>query len=137
MTRTNKVLIVDDAESIRMFVRTTLAEAGLSVVAASNGVEAFTLARQEDFDLVITDFHMPEMDGLNLIEKLRELPNYRTIPILVLTMANTDHAKSRGKLAGATGWITKPISPPSLLGLLTKLGLDPAGPGAALTPAFK
>ena len=104
-------------------MRHTLASAGYQVTIAANGREALELARQKRFDAVFTDIHMPEMDGISLIRALRELAGYEHIPILALTMTNTDTIKQTGRAAGATGWVNKPISPRSLLDLMFKLGL--------------
>ncbi len=126
----SSILVVDDADSIRHLMRHTLASAGYEVKIAANGHEALELARQYRFDAVFTDIHMPEMDGISLIKALRELTGYEHIPILALTMTNTDTIKQTGKAAGATGWINKPVSPPSLLDLMLKLGLT-AIPGSS------
>lgn len=123
MQQKSSILVVDDADSIRHLMRHTLATAGFDVRIATNGREALELARQHSFDAVFTDIHMPEMDGISLIKALRELPGYAHIPILALTMTNTDRIKKSGKAAGATGWVNKPVSPPKLLDLLLKLGL--------------
>ncbi len=130
MQHKSRVLVVDDADSVLHLMRHSLSKAGYDVKVASNGTEALSLARQEHFDIVFTDIHMPEMDGISLIKALRELPGFEHIPILALTMTNTDVIKNTGKSAGATGWVTKPISPPKLLDLLKNFGLT-AIPGLA------
>ena len=123
MQQKSRILVVDDADTILHLMRHTLAKAGYDVNVAANGLDALELARQYKFDAVFTDIHMPQMDGISLIKALRELPGYTTIPILALTMTNTDHIKSTGKNAGATGWVNKPISPPRVLDLLIKLNV--------------
>lgn len=123
MQHKSKVLVVDDADSVLHMMRHSLSNAGYDVRTASNGYEALTQAKQQQFDIVFTDIHMPEMDGISLIKALRELTGYEHTPILALTMTNTDSIKSTGKSAGATGWITKPVSPPKLLDLLKNFGL--------------
>lgn len=131
MQHKSSILVVDDADTILHLMRHTLAKAGYNVRIADNGNEALALARQHKFDAVFTDIHMPEMDGISLIKALRSLPGYEHIPILALTMTNTDKIKNSGKAAGATGWVNKPVSPPRLLDLLQKLGLN-AMPGPGL-----
>jgi two-component system chemotaxis response regulator CheY len=64
---------------------------------------------------------MPKMDGLNLIKTLRGLPQYRSIPILMLTTESSDAMKSAGKAAGATGWLVKPFDPQKLLEVVRKV----------------
>ncbi len=66
---------------------------------------------QKQFDLVLTDQNMPNMDGLTLIRSLRALPAYARVPILMLTTESSDEMKSKGRAAGATGWLVKPFDP--------------------------
>jgi two-component system chemotaxis response regulator CheY len=116
-----KILAVDDSPSIRQMVSLVLKSAGHEVVTAENGVEALDFASAEDVNLVVTDVHMPEMNGITLISKLRELNSYRFTPILVLTTESSAEMKAKGKEAGATGWIVKPFSPDSLLATIDKV----------------
>ena len=115
------VLAVDDSPSIRQLVSMTLQGAGHSVQTAEDGVIARELAQSFNADLVITDVHMPNMDGITLTSELRNLPGYRYKPILVLTTESSDEMKQKGKSAGATGWIVKPFDPQSLLNVMEKV----------------
>ena len=124
MQQKSSILLVDDADTVLHAMRHILARAGYDVKTAKSGKEALTLAKQHNFDVVFTDIHMPEMDGIELIKILRELDGYTQTPILALTMTNTDTIKQTGKEAGATGWLNKPVSPPKLLDLLSKFGLN-------------
>ena len=123
MQKPSNVLVVDDADSILHMMQYSLAKAGYRVKTAHNGNEALARAKEQKFDAVFTDIHMPEMDGISLIKALRELPGYEQTPILALTMTNTDSIKQTGKAAGATGWVNKPVSPPKVLDLLENFGL--------------
>lgn len=123
MQHQSTILVVDDADTILNLMQYSLAKAGYGVKIAHNGNEALALARQNKFDAVFTDIHMPEMDGISLIKALRDLPGYEHTPILALTMTNTDTIKKTGKAAGATGWVNKPVSPPKVLDLLKNFGL--------------
>ena len=123
MQTQSKVLVVDDADTVLHLMQYSLTKAGYAVSVARNGNEALEIARQQKFDAVFTDIHMPEMDGIDLIKALRNLPGYEHIPILALTMTNTDVIKKTGKAAGATGWVNKPVSPPRLVELLNNFGL--------------
>jgi two-component system chemotaxis response regulator CheY len=98
-----------------------LTQAGFSVLEASDGQEALDLARTKGADLVITDVNMPRMDGITLVQELRQLGSYRFTPILVLTTESTPEMKAKGKAAGATGWIVKPFSPEKLLETVNKV----------------
>lgn len=111
-----KLLIVDDSTMLRDMLNYALNEGGYTdVVEAIDGVDGLAKAKTADFDLVITDVNMPNMDGLTLITELRKLPAYIKKPILVLTTERSDEMKSKGKAAGATGWIVKPFVPDQLL----------------------
>ena len=72
-------------------------------------------------DLVITDLHMPEMDGIEFIKEIRKKEQYKRIPILFLTTESQASKKQEAKEAGATGWIVKPFVPAKLLAALKKV----------------
>lgn len=103
-----RVLVVDDSRVSRIQLVETLTAAGIGVVEAGDGQEALWRARTEHFDLVLTDIHMPIMDGLELCQRLRELKQYKTTPVLVLTSDRTRERVQEGRKVGVTGWMTKP-----------------------------
>lgn len=115
------ILAVDDSASIRRLVTYVLEGAGFNVVLAEDGVEALDYAKDNDVDLVLTDINMPRLDGIGLIEKLRDLPSYEYVPLLVLTTESGQDMKMRGKNAGATGWIVKPFDPEQLVAVIKKV----------------
>jgi two-component system chemotaxis response regulator CheY len=111
-----KLLIVDDSTMLRDMLSYALNEGGYNdVTEAVDGVDGLEKAKQTSFDLIISDVNMPNMDGLMMVEKIRELPQYIKTPILVLTTERGDDMKTKGKQAGATGWIVKPFVPDQLL----------------------
>jgi len=111
-----KLLIVDDSTMLRDMLNYALNEGGYpDVTEAVDGVDGLAKAKAADFDLIITDVNMPNMDGLTLIGELRKITQYSKKPILVLTTERSDEMKARGKAAGATGWIVKPFVPDQLL----------------------
>ncbi len=116
-----RILVVDDSASMRQMVAFTLKGAGHEVVEKNDGVEALASAKAVDFDLVITDVNMPNMDGITLTKELRGLPNYRFTPILTLTTESSAEKKMAGKQAGATGWLVKPFNPNQLLATAKKV----------------
>ena len=125
MSRT--ILAVDDSALMRQMVGATLRAGGYEVIEASDGDEALEYARSHRVDLVLTDVHMPHMDGITLIAQLRMLPNYRLTPLLLLTTDSSPDMKLQGKQAGATGWMVKPFNPEQLLATLGRvLGSQPA-----------
>ncbi|WP_300434272.1 response regulator [Zoogloea sp.] len=115
------VLTVDDSASIRQMVSFTLKSAGYEVVEAVDGMDGLDKAKSKAFNLVLTDQNMPRMDGLSLIKSLRAMPNYRTVPILMLTTESSDAMKSQGRAAGATGWLVKPFDPQKLIEVVKKV----------------
>ena len=111
-----KLLIVDDSTMLRDMLNYASNEGGYTdVVEAVDGVDGLAKAKNTNFDLIITDVNMPNMDGLTLIGELRKIPLYAKKPILVLTTERSDEMKAKGKAAGATGWIVKPFVPDQLL----------------------
>lgn len=114
------LLIVDDSSTMRQLVSFTVKDAGFEVVAAKNGQEALEKATGAKFDMVITDLNMPEMDGITFIRRLRSMPDFRFVPIVMLTTEAQDAKKREGRAAGASGWIVKPFSPETLLGVVKK-----------------
>lgn len=115
------VLTVDDSRTMREMVSFTLKGAGYSVVEATDGQNALNVIAANKVDLVIADLNMPIMDGLTLIRKLRAMPAYRTMPILMLTTESDEKKKQEGRSAGATGWIVKPFSPDKLIQVVQKV----------------
>jgi two-component system, chemotaxis family, chemotaxis protein CheY len=119
MNRT--IITVDDSPSVRQMVGFTLQRAGYSVVEACDGRDALDKLSQTPAQMVIADLNMPNMDGLDLIRHLRREPNYRYVPIIMLTTENESGKKQAGREAGATGWIVKPFTPEQLVSVVSKV----------------
>ena len=117
----NVILAVDDSPSMRQMVGQTLRAAGYDVIEAADGVEALEVAKERVVDVVITDVNMPNMDGITLVTRLRALPSYRLVPLLLLTTESAPERKAEGKQAGATGWMVKPFNPDQLLATLARV----------------
>jgi len=115
------ILAVDDSTSIRQMVAFTLKGAGYEVIEAADGQEGLEKAKSKTVNLVLTDQNMPKMDGLTLVKTLRGLPQYKTVPMLMLTTESSDAMKAQGKAAGATGWLVKPFDPNKLLEVVAKV----------------
>ncbi len=116
-----KILTVDDSASMRQMVSFTLKSAGFDVTDASDGDEALAIAKNQTFDVVITDVNMPNMDGITLCKELRSLASFKFTPILMLTTESSADKKQAGRAAGATGWIVKPFNPDQLLATVNKV----------------
>ena len=115
------ILAVDDSASMRQMVAFALSSAGFKVTEAEDGAIALTKARGARFDAVVADVNMPNLDGISLIRELRQLPDYRFTPLLMLTTEAGMDKKQEGKAAGATGWIVKPFNPEQLIATLQKV----------------
>ncbi len=115
------ILIVDDSESIREVVSFTLENEGFNVLIGNDGKDAQKFLTGDKIDLVITDLHMPEMDGIELIKVIRKMPEYKMVPILFLTTESQTEKKMEAKNAGATGWIIKPFVPAKLIAAIGKV----------------
>jgi two-component system chemotaxis response regulator CheY len=116
-----RIMTVDDSVSMRLMVRLCLEEAGFDVMDAEDGVDALEKLSGSKCELVIADLNMPNMNGIELIRKLREHPDYRFTPILMLTTESGTSIKEEGRKAGATGWIVKPFKPEQLVGVVRKV----------------
>jgi two-component system chemotaxis response regulator CheY len=115
------ILAVDDSSSLRQMVAFSLKAAGYQVVEAVDGQDGLDKAKLQTVDLVLTDQNMPRMDGLALIKLLRALPSYQKVPILMLTTESSDEMKSKGRAAGANGWLVKPFDPQRLIEVVKKV----------------
>ncbi len=116
-----KILAVDDAKLMRELVSVSLATQGHEVVTANDGQEALDYAKNNSVDLVISDVNMPNLNGINLLKQLRELPHYSETPILMLTTEDAQYRKDKARTMGANGWLTKPFDPPRLQSAVEKL----------------
>ncbi|TVQ98801.1 MAG: response regulator [Desulfovibrionales bacterium] len=115
-----RIMTVDDSSSVRQMVGFTLKDAGYEVLEAVDGKDALTKL-SGTVDMIITDLNMPNMDGIELIRQVRSLPDYKFIPIVMLTTESQADKKQAGKDAGATGWIVKPFKPEQLLAVVKKV----------------
>lgn len=115
------ILTVDDSASMRQMVTFTLTGAGFEVVEAVDGKDGLAKLAGKKVNMIITDLNMPNMDGIEMILNIRAMPEYKFIPIILLTTESQDEKKKEGKAAGATGWIVKPFKPEQLLAVIKKV----------------
>jgi two-component system chemotaxis response regulator CheY len=118
---TAKILTVDDSASIRLTTRVTLSNAGYDVTEAVDGMDGINKLQAGQFDLVITDLNMPNMDGLTMIRELRKIPAQMGVPVIFLTTESDGELRQQAKAAGATGWLTKPFDPENLVKIARKV----------------
>ena len=109
------VMTVDDSATLRQMVSFVLRGAGYEVVEAVDGLDALSKLTGQEVHLFLSDINMPKMDGLEFTRQLRAMPQYKFVPIVLLTTESHPEKKQEGKAAGATAWIVKPFQPDQLL----------------------
>jgi len=119
MTKT--ILIVDDSESIRQVVGITLKGAGYEVIEACDGRDALSKLTGQKIHLIVSDVNMPNLDGIGLVKEVKQNPQYKFTPIMMLTTEAGDSMKMEGKAAGAKAWLVKPFQPAALLAAVARL----------------
>jgi PleD family two-component response regulator len=105
-----RVLIVDDDENTLEILRRWLAKEGYETVTAEDGQECLDILQKERFDIVLLDVMMPNVDGLQVCEQLRQDPRLRTIPVVLLTAKDDMETRTRGMALGVSEYLTKPIN---------------------------
>ena len=107
-----RILVVDDEPDICAMIRRYAEHDGYETVGVSDGTEAVAICRKEDFDIIIMDVMMPDMDGYAACRKIREL---KDIPVLMLSAKGEEYDKLFGFEVGADDYVTKPFSPKELM----------------------
>jgi len=114
------ILIADDSTAMRaMLVSTIEAMDDIRIVEASSGFEALRLLPREKVDLILTDINMPDINGLELISYLRTNPNYRDIPVFIVSTEGSQKDIDKGKQLGANEYVVKPFDPAKLQDLIS------------------
>jgi twitching motility two-component system response regulator PilG len=115
------VLVVDDSPTVRKLVALTLERQGYQVRAAADGSEALRVIREQGVpDLVLLDISMPGMDGYQLCRLLKQSPEAKAVPVVMLSGKDGFFDKVRGRMAGSTAYITKPFAPEALVQAVNK-----------------
>jgi len=114
-------MTVDDSASIRQMVSFTLKDAGYDVLEAVDGQDALGKLDGATVHMLLTDLNMPNLDGIELIKQVRARPEFKFVPIIMLTTESQAEKKQGGKAAGATGWIVKPFKPEQLVAVIQKV----------------
>ena len=119
-----RIMIIDDASSIRQAVGFTLTDSGYEVIEASNGREALEKLDGNSIALFICDVNMPVMDGISFLKTLKsdaQYNEYKFSPIIMLTTEAGEDKKIEGRDAGARAWMVKPFNPEQLISAVRKL----------------
>ncbi len=115
-----RILIVDDDEMVLMALNELLKPEGYEIDSVNNAKEALEKIDESDYDLLMLDIIMPEMNGLELCKKIREREKYRETSIVFLTAKSREEDKALGLEAGANLFLSKPISPDKLLAIVSE-----------------
>ncbi len=117
-----KFLVVDDFSTMRRIVRNLLKELGFTNVdEAEDGLVALQKLEAGDFDFVVTDWNMPNMDGLTLLQRIRQSPAHKHLPVLMITAEAKKENIIAAAQAGASGYIVKPFTAATLSEKLEKI----------------
>lgn len=117
----SKVIVVDDEPFILMMIEDKLKRAGIQVIALRESRDAFQVIKQERPDLLILDWMMPELSGIELCRMVKSDEELKDTPVFLLTAKGQDTDKQLGLKSGATLYITKPFSPKALLDMVNKV----------------
>jgi two-component system chemotaxis response regulator CheY len=134
MDKNMKILVVDDFSTMRRIVRNLLVELGFSnplIQEADDGNNALTMLKSQPFDLVVTDWNMPNMTGIDLLRAIRAEPSLKGLPVLMVTAENNRDQIIAAAQAGVNGYIVKPFNAVTLKEKLTKIFERIAAAGAS------
>jgi two-component system, chemotaxis family, chemotaxis protein CheY len=107
---TGSILIVEDSATTRALIKAVIEEMGdLTTLEAASGFEALKLLPAQEFNLIITDVNMPDINGLELISFIKNNPRYRHIPLIIVSTERSEEDRKRGIALGALAYITKPF----------------------------
>ena len=111
-----KILVVDDSRTIRRQVTFILNQAGYQTIEAEDGVTAITkLETNPEINMVISDVNMPNMNGLEMVERIRSTRRYDSLPVIILTCENNSTLIRQAKAAKVEYWLNKPFTPDKLI----------------------
>ena len=115
-------LVVEDSAIMREIIVSSLAAfPDISPVEVTNGFEALKILPQKTFDIILTDINMPDINGLELLSFIKNHPNYRSIPVVIISTEKSDADRRRGLALGADDYLTKPFEPKDLELVIRKL----------------
>ncbi|MBI1920227.1 MAG: response regulator [Geobacter sp.] len=116
-----RILITEDSTTMRSLLVSTIdSMESFDIVEAANGFDALRLLPRERIDLIITDINMPDINGLELISYIRNNPQYREIPLFIISTEGSEKDKEKGIALGANEYLVKPFKPEHLQELIRK-----------------
>jgi len=122
MAHDHVIITVDDSSTMRRIIRNTLTKLGFTnVLEAANGVEGLDVLAKNEVDMIITDWNMPEMDGLTFVKTLRSKEEYKDTPILMVTTEAAKEDILTALRSGVNNYVVKPFTPDTLQEKVNKL----------------
>lgn len=115
------ILIVDDSDSLREVVGIALKNAGYEVIEGADGQEGLNQLDGKKIHLIISDVNMPNMNGIEMVKKIKDMSAYKFTPIIMLTTESGEGLKDEGRSAGVKAWMVKPFKPEQMLDAVSKL----------------
>ena len=117
-----KVLVVEDSSTMRSLIVTTVEDLmGYETVEVKNGIEALKVLPTQPFDLIITDINMPNINGLEVVKFVKENPQYKKIPMIIVSTEQGEKEIQKGLSLGASEYLTKPFHPDNLKKVIQKV----------------
>jgi len=122
MAHEHVIITVDDSSTMRRIIKNTLTKLGFTnVLEAANGVEGLDVLAKNEVDMIITDWNMPEMDGLTFVKTLRSKDEYKETPILMVTTEAAKEDILTALRSGVNNYVVKPFTPDTLQEKVNKL----------------
>jgi len=115
-----KILVVEDSSTTRKVISICLGQQGFEIIEAGDGLEALSQINEVKPDLILLDIILPKMDGYKILSIIKENPDFRDIPVVMLTSKDGILNKVKSKVAGSTAYLTKPFDPKQLLSTVEK-----------------
>lgn len=117
-----RVLVVDDSSTTRALIVATIEEMdGFETIEAPSGFEALKRIPQQPLDLIVTDINMPDINGLEIVHFVKHHPDYRSIPMIIVSTEGSDEDVKRGLDLGASAYVKKPFEPEQLKSTIRRL----------------
>jgi twitching motility two-component system response regulator PilG len=120
LIKRNKILVIEDSSTTRKVIAITLNQNGYEIIEATDGLEALSKLNETRPDLILLDIILPKMDGYKILSIIKENPEFKKIPVIMLTSKDGIINKVKGKVAGSTAYLTKPFDPTQLVATIEK-----------------
>jgi twitching motility two-component system response regulator PilG len=120
LVKRNKILVIEDSSTTRKVIAITLSQNGYEIIEATDGLEGLSKLNETKPDLILLDIILPKMDGYKILSIIKENPEFKRIPVVMLTSKDGIINKVKGKVAGSTAYLTKPFDPNQLVATIEK-----------------